>query len=216
MHQWIPFIVILIYAYTELKHSLLYTHRKLSILLYTELPDLHEREEIFRKLLLKVKTEDDFDLDLCASRTRGYSSSDIVAVCKAAMAIPLRELRNKLRASSNVTETELPVRPLTNIDIDQALRSVYPSSKPPPPSDSSSGGGGTGGGFCQSSPKSRPGGTSQGSFTYRGFTAPVGKFRYPQVDDASAGTGKGSAETEGHNYEDPEDEEEEEDDEEEE
>ena len=131
------------------------------------------------------------------------------------MAIPLRELRNKLRASSNVTETELPVRPLTNIDIDQALRSVYPSSKPPPPSDSSSGGGGGSSGFSPT-PKSGSGGTGQGSFTYRGFTAPVGKFRYPQVDDASAGTGKeGSAETEGHNYEDPEDEDEEDDEEEE-
>ena len=207
MHQC-TFTVRLLYAHNS---CILTANAILSVPVYTELPDLHEREEIFRKLLLKVKTEDDFDLDLCASRTRGYSSSDIVAVCKAAMAIPLRELRNKLRANVNVTETELPVRPLTNIDIDQALRSVYPSSKPPPPSDSSGGGGSSG---FSPTPKSGSGGTGQGSFTYRGFTAPVGKFRYPQVDDASAGK-EGSAETEGHNYEDPEDEDEEDDEEEE-
>jgi SpoVK/Ycf46/Vps4 family AAA+-type ATPase len=49
--------------------------------------------QVFRAILRGVEKESGFDYPRCAKLTEGYTPSDITALCKAAVAIPARELR---------------------------------------------------------------------------------------------------------------------------
>ena len=112
------------------------------------LPDEYSRSEIFEKILEGVTTDENFDFTLCGKYTDGYSPSDIVALCKSAMSIPLREqrllMKTKFPSASTSTSTPsitLPtiidrnnstkltkLRPLTTNDIEYALKTFTPSS----------------------------------------------------------------------------------------
>ena len=49
-------------------------------------PDLRTRKEVFSKTLRGVDLDScDFDLQCCAAATEGYTSSDIVSVCRTAV-----------------------------------------------------------------------------------------------------------------------------------
>ena len=52
--------------------------------IHVELPDLKEREEIFKVHLRGLKLEDDFDLEFLAKHTPGFSGADIANVCNEA------------------------------------------------------------------------------------------------------------------------------------
>jgi SpoVK/Ycf46/Vps4 family AAA+-type ATPase len=51
---------------------------------------------VFRAILKGVEKESGFSYHRCAEITEGYTPSDIVALCKAALAIPTREWRRAL------------------------------------------------------------------------------------------------------------------------
>lgn len=61
--------------------------------IYVELPDLHDRIEIFKVHLRNVKIDDTVDLELLARQTPGFSGADIANVCNEAALIAAR--RNK-------------------------------------------------------------------------------------------------------------------------
>ena len=52
--------------------------------IHVELPDLKEREEIFKVHLRNLKLSDDFDLEFLAKHTPGFSGADIANVCNEA------------------------------------------------------------------------------------------------------------------------------------
>ena len=52
--------------------------------IHVELPDLKEREEIFKVHLRNLKLADDFDLEFLAKHTPGFSGADIANVCNEA------------------------------------------------------------------------------------------------------------------------------------
>ena len=52
--------------------------------IHVELPDLKEREEIFKVHLRDLKLSDDFDLEFLAKHTPGFSGADIANVCNEA------------------------------------------------------------------------------------------------------------------------------------
>ena len=57
---------------------------------YVDLPELHERKEIFDVHLLKIKTDDTVDRDFLAKQTPGFSGADIANVCNEAALIAAR------------------------------------------------------------------------------------------------------------------------------
>jgi adenosinetriphosphatase len=54
-------------------------------------PDLPARKDVLSKLLRGVELEADFDADRCARGTEGYTASDLAAVCRSAVLIPIKE-----------------------------------------------------------------------------------------------------------------------------
>ena len=58
-----------------------------------DLPDVHDRKEIFEVHLAPVKTDDSIDVDFLARQTPGFSGADIANVCNEAALIAAR--RNK-------------------------------------------------------------------------------------------------------------------------
>ncbi|KAL2920377.1 mitochondrial dynamin GTPase Msp1 [Polyrhizophydium stewartii] len=56
-----------------------------------ELPDKAQRAKVLRLLLKRISLEDGFDFDTLATRTQGYSSSDLKELCRDAVMIPVRE-----------------------------------------------------------------------------------------------------------------------------
>lgn len=61
------------------------------------LPDEAARKEVLEVLLHEVEKEKNFSMRTCAKMTEGYAPSDLVALCKAAASIPLREHKRKSR-----------------------------------------------------------------------------------------------------------------------
>ncbi len=82
-------------------------------------PDETARREVFSKALKDVVLDRRFDFDLCARRTKGYTGSDIAAVCKAAANIPLQEAlvhQEQLQGGSTSNQTVVDVvRPLRTV-----------------------------------------------------------------------------------------------------
>lgn len=58
--------------------------------IYVDLPELHERREIFDVHLLKIKLDDTVDRDFLAKQTPGFSGADIANVCNEAALIAAR------------------------------------------------------------------------------------------------------------------------------
>jgi cell division protease FtsH len=59
--------------------------------IYVELPDLNERQEIFRVHLRPLKIEKDLDIEFLARQTPGFSGADIANVCNESALIAARK-----------------------------------------------------------------------------------------------------------------------------
>jgi cell division protease FtsH len=59
--------------------------------IHVELPDLHERIDIFKVHLRPVKTDPNLDIDFLARQTPGFSGADIANVCNEAALIAARK-----------------------------------------------------------------------------------------------------------------------------
>lgn len=59
--------------------------------IYVDLPELHERKEIFQVHLQKIKLDTDVDVDFLAKQTPGFSGADIANVCNEAALIGARK-----------------------------------------------------------------------------------------------------------------------------
>ena len=64
------------------------------------LPDATSRKQVLELLLRDVEKERGFSMRLCAKMTEGYAPSDLVALCKAAASIPIREHKRKSEKNS--------------------------------------------------------------------------------------------------------------------
>ncbi len=58
--------------------------------IHVDLPDLHERKEIFKVHLRPLKTDESLDIDYLARQTPGFSGADIANVCNEAALIAAR------------------------------------------------------------------------------------------------------------------------------
>ena len=58
--------------------------------IYVDLPDVHDRKEIFLVHLRPLKIDDTVDVDLLARRTPGFSGADIANICNEAALIAAR------------------------------------------------------------------------------------------------------------------------------
>ncbi len=58
--------------------------------IYVDLPELHERKEIFDVHLAKIKLDNEVDRDFLAKQTPGFSGADIANVCNEAALIAAR------------------------------------------------------------------------------------------------------------------------------
>ncbi|MGE5420068.1 MAG: ATP-dependent zinc metalloprotease FtsH [Chloroflexota bacterium] len=62
--------------------------------IHVELPDIHEREAIFKVHLRPIKLDKDFDITFLAKQTPGFSGADIANVCNEAALIAARKNKN--------------------------------------------------------------------------------------------------------------------------
>ena len=58
--------------------------------IYVDLPELHERKEIFEVHLKKIKLDDSVDIEFLAKQTPGFSGADIANLCNEAALIAAR------------------------------------------------------------------------------------------------------------------------------
>ena len=65
--------------------------------IYVELPDLHDRIEIYKVHLRYVKIDDTVDLELLARQTPGFSGADIANVCNEAALIAARHGKSSVQ-----------------------------------------------------------------------------------------------------------------------
>jgi cell division protease FtsH len=56
-------------------------------IIYVDLPELNEREDIFKVHLKGIKTDDSVDVKLLSKQTPGFSGADIANVCNEAALI---------------------------------------------------------------------------------------------------------------------------------
>ena len=64
--------------------------------IFVDLPDLHERKEIFEVHLKPLKLAKDVDVDFLAKQTPGFSGADIANVCNEAALIAARKNKEKV------------------------------------------------------------------------------------------------------------------------
>ncbi|VDK73684.1 unnamed protein product [Onchocerca ochengi] len=92
-----------------------------------DIPNAVARLKLITSLLEKTKTAFDISLaqrEILAERTHGYSNSDLVALCREAAMVPIRDLSRK--DIKNLASTE--VRPITLRDFEVAMKAVKPST----------------------------------------------------------------------------------------
>ncbi|CAG9540207.1 unnamed protein product [Cercopithifilaria johnstoni] len=92
-----------------------------------DVPNAAARLKLIILLLEKTKTLFDLGLaqrQILAERTHGYSNSDLVALCREAAMIPIRDLSRK--DIKDLTSTE--VRPITLHDFEVAMKAIKPST----------------------------------------------------------------------------------------
>lgn len=65
--------------------------------IYVDLPELHERKEIFDVHLAKIKLSPDVDRDFLAKQTPGFSGADIANVCNEAALIAARNNHDEVK-----------------------------------------------------------------------------------------------------------------------
>ncbi|MBS1571403.1 MAG: ATP-dependent zinc metalloprotease FtsH [Bacteroidetes bacterium] len=64
--------------------------------IYVDLPELHERKEIFEVHLAKIKLNNDVDKEFLAKQTPGFSGADIANVCNEAALVAARNNRDSV------------------------------------------------------------------------------------------------------------------------
>jgi hypothetical protein len=113
--------------------------RRMPRRVYVGPPDYDSRLSVLRGMLGRVPLDSDFDVDLVASRTEGYSPSDIREVLQAAALYPLREAREEAMSSSRIDGGDAangeeigmlrmpPLRRLRTDDVLRALRVARPT-----------------------------------------------------------------------------------------
>ncbi|ETN78980.1 hypothetical protein NECAME_00353 [Necator americanus] len=92
-----------------------------------DLPDERARYTLLKTILEKHNMAaglSDYDIRWIASRTPGYSNSDLVALCKEAAMVPVRSIDRKKLATTD----ESKLRNLRCSDFDKALDVIKPSS----------------------------------------------------------------------------------------
>lgn len=105
---------------------------------FVGLPNFSSRCEILRCILRKVPLTSDFDVELIARETEGYSGSDLKELLRTAALIPLRECRlsltqqlqqrKKQQSPQKLDEIQVPpLRPLRTNDVLIAKESVQPT-----------------------------------------------------------------------------------------
>ncbi|XP_031110273.1 katanin p60 ATPase-containing subunit A-like 2 isoform X2 [Ipomoea triloba] len=104
--------------------------RRLEKRILVPLPEPEARKAMFEELLPSASDGEHLPYDLLVEKTEGYSGSDIRLLCKEAAMQPLRRLMAFLEEKQEmVPEDELPkVGPITERDIDVALRNTRPSA----------------------------------------------------------------------------------------
>jgi SpoVK/Ycf46/Vps4 family AAA+-type ATPase len=90
-------------------------------------PDEADRKAIFKVVLRHTKLSENFDFAACARLTEGFTPSDIVALCKQAVRIPLRAMHSKGINHKNVPPSTNP-RPLVLADIEETCSQMYPTA----------------------------------------------------------------------------------------
>ncbi|CAP36507.2 Protein CBR-SPAS-1 [Caenorhabditis briggsae] len=91
------------------------------------LPDTEARKELITNTLKKHDMMDGLsssDIRYIASNTSGFSNSDLVALCKEAAMVPVREIH---RSKLSVTDGD-KIRKIRASDFDTALRTIRPST----------------------------------------------------------------------------------------
>mmetsp|Transcript_3247 Transcript_3247/g.11760 ORF Transcript_3247/g.11760 Transcript_3247/m.11760 type:complete len:497 (-) Transcript_3247:72-1562(-) len=97
--------------------------RRLTKRIYIPLPEDATRDALLRHLLKSVPCElSGADMRDVVRRTKGYSGSDLAALCREAAMVPVRELGAAL-----ATATAADVRPLSKADLLNAMRVIRPS-----------------------------------------------------------------------------------------
>ncbi|WKY09085.1 hypothetical protein Q1695_001885 [Nippostrongylus brasiliensis] len=92
-----------------------------------DLPDERARFKLLKATLDKHNMSaglSDYDIRWIASKTNGYSNSDLVALCKEAAMVPVRSIDRKKLATCD----ESKIRNLECSDFDKALTVIRPSS----------------------------------------------------------------------------------------
>lgn len=89
-------------------------------------PEEADREAIFKAVLRNTKLSENFDFGACARLTEGFTPSDIVALCKAAVRLPSRAMYKK--ASVNKEKAPASPRPLLLADIEETCSHMYPTA----------------------------------------------------------------------------------------
>mmetsp|Transcript_4931 Transcript_4931/g.12387 ORF Transcript_4931/g.12387 Transcript_4931/m.12387 type:complete len:681 (+) Transcript_4931:111-2153(+) len=108
--------------------------RRMPRKVFVNLPNYDSRISVLQSMLDKVPLDQDFDLELVASRTGGYSPSDIREVLQTAALYPLREARAEAMSSSQIDgrsdgeNGSVPIRmqmpPLRNLRTDDVIRAL--------------------------------------------------------------------------------------------
>ncbi|CAI2354513.1 unnamed protein product [Caenorhabditis sp. 36 PRJEB53466] len=90
-------------------------------------PDDKARKELLEKTLTKHQMMDgltDRDIRYIASNTKGFSNSDLVALCKEAAMVPIREIDKTKLSMTDGNK----LRRIRSSDFDLALRTIRPST----------------------------------------------------------------------------------------
>ncbi|KAJ1372005.1 protein hexamerization [Parelaphostrongylus tenuis] len=95
--------------------------------IYLGLPDRRSRSTLLKAILDKHNMSaglTDYDIGTIASKTEGYSNSDLVALCKEAAMVPIRSIDREKLATCDGSK----LRKLKCSDFDKALMVIRPSS----------------------------------------------------------------------------------------
>lgn len=102
--------------------------RRMPRRIYVGPPDYDSRVAVLRRMLDRVPIDLNFDIDLVARMTEGYSPSDIRELLQAAALYPLREARAEaISSSQGINALDRPLRRLCTDDVLNALRVARPT-----------------------------------------------------------------------------------------
>ncbi|KAL1463058.1 hypothetical protein WDU94_014849 [Cyamophila willieti] len=97
--------------------------RRLEKRIYVPLPDSKGREELLKLVLRNVDVQSDVDLELISDQLDGYSSSDIVVVCRDAAFMAMRKaIKGKTVDGIKAIPMSVMKAPITKEDFNQAIK----------------------------------------------------------------------------------------------